>query len=163
MDAWFKDLCSGVYSGTPKGKAFPAAYAAFPEMGPEAVPYLSEQLTYDRSGYRQRFLLFCRKYPATRGLTANWISFPQRRSYAAVALRRMGPEGETAIPALLEAWSRDLPGVKVNAVTALESILRGHETDGLSQAEWLKLEYSVIAEAAQRYPKKAAELGIKIE
>ena len=72
----------------------------------------------------------------------------------------MGPKAEAAIPALLEAWAHDTPEVKINAVSALQSILRDGHTDGATPAEWQKLEASVVTEAARRYPKLAEQLGL---
>ena len=72
----------------------------------------------------------------------------------------MGPKAEAAIPALLETWAHDTSDVKMSAVAALESILRGRQTDGASQAEWRRLESDVVTEAARRYPGVANELGI---
>jgi HEAT repeat protein len=129
-------------------------------MEPNAVPYLTQQLHYDRSGVRQKLLAYLRRHAVTSRFTANLIWPPERRSYAAVALRQMGPKAEAAIPALLETWAHDTSDVKLSAVSALESILRGRYADSASQAEWRRLESDVITEAARRYPRVAEELGI---
>jgi len=161
VSAWFRDLCSGVWGGTAKAKGFDSAYAAFTEVGPEVVPYLTQQLKYDRSSIRQKMIDLLRRHSVTKAFTATVIWPSSRRSYAAVALLRIGPKAEAAIPALMETWAHDSPSVKVSAVSALESILFHQCTDGATQAEWGKLEATVIAEASRRYPSVAAELGIK--
>src|SRR5262245_3447316 len=153
VSAWFKDLCSGVYGGTPKASEFVAAYAAFAQVESDAIPYLTQQLRYDRSGLRQKLIGHLRQYAVSRRFAVNQMWPTERRNYAAVALRQMGPKAEAAIPALLEAWAKDVPEVKLNAVAALESILRGKYTGSASESD-------VIAEAAGRYPKLAEDLGI---
>src|SRR5688572_13410969 len=125
VSAWFADLCSGVFGGTPKAKAFEPAYTEFTRMGPEAIPYLTSQLRYDRLGIRQKVIDRLRQYPATKRFGRRLIGPLERRCYAAVALRQMGPKAEAAIPALLESWAHDGPEVKLNVATALESILHG--------------------------------------
>ena len=151
VSAWFQDLCSGVFGGTPKANGFDSAYAAFSQMEPDAVPYLTRQLRYDRLGIRQASIRLLRRYSITKPLTTDMIWPPERRSYAAVALRQMGPRAEAAIPALLETWSHDAPDVKQNAVSALESILHGRCTSGASATRWRELESAVLAEAGVRY------------
>ena len=163
VSAWFQDLYSGVYGGTPKAEKFESAYTEFTRMETNVIPYLTKQLQYDRSGVRLEIVKILRRWSATKPFTANLTWPPEHRSYAAVALRQMGPRAEAAIPALLEAWANDAPEVKVNAVSALESILRGQNTDGASPAEWKKLESDVVTEAARRYPSVAEELGIGLE
>jgi hypothetical protein len=163
VSAWFDELCSGVFGGTPKAGGFDSAYAAFSQMKPDAVPYLTKQLRYDRSGIRQKILAFLRRHSIANRFATDFIWPPERRSYAAVALRQMGPSAEAAIPALLETWAHDAPDVKVNAVSALESILHGGSTDGASQGQWRTLESAVIADAARRYPRVAVELGIGLD
>jgi hypothetical protein len=163
VSAWFQDLYSGVFGGTAKAKGFAAGYAAFSQMEPEAVPYLTKQLRYDRSGIRQKTIVFLRRYSITKPLTRDMIWPPDWRSYAAVALRQMGKRAEAAIPALLETWAHDAPDVKLSAVSALEAILHGSFTGGASSTDSRKIEAAIIAEAGRRYPKVAAELGIKID
>lgn len=159
VSAWFQDLCSGVFGGTPKAKGSASAYAAFTQVRADAVPYLTKQLKYDRSGIRLKIVQFLRQYSVTKRFAMD-IGPPERRSYAAVALRRMGPKAEAAIPALLETWAHDSPDVKVSAVSALESILFDRTTESATQDQWRKLESAVITEACRRYPKVAVELGI---
>jgi hypothetical protein len=160
VSAWFEGLCSGVYGGSPKANRFSDSYAAFAEMEADAVPYLTQQLRYDKSGIRQKLIGHLRQYAVSRRFATNLIWPTERRNYATVALRRMGPKAEAAIPALLEAWATDAPEVKVNAVSALESILRGQYTDVASPAEWKRMESDVVTETARRYPSVAAGLGI---
>ena len=160
VSVWFEDLCSGVYGGTPKASGFAAAYAAFSQMESNAIPYLTQQLRFDRYGLRQMIIGQLRQYAVCKPLTDILMWPTERRNYAAVALREMGPKAEAAIPALLEAWVNDATEVKVNAVAALESILGREPSDGLSQSEWKKVESDVIAEAVGRYPKIAEDLGI---
>jgi hypothetical protein len=163
VSAWFGDLCSGVYGGTPKANGYVAAYDAFSVMETNAIPYLTQQLRYDRSGRQQKVVVYLRRYAVSKRL-GDYLMWPTaRRNYAAVALRQMGPKAEGAIPALLEAWVNDVPEVKVNVVSALESILGRTLTDGASQAEWKKVEAEVIAEAALRYPRAAEDLGIDVK
>ena len=161
MSRWFSDLCSGVYGGSPKAKGFGAAYAAFAEMGPEAVPYLAAQLQFDRSQFRETLLLFLRDNSLTQPLTVNAILPSEHRNYAAVALRRMGSGAESAIPAFLDTWAHGSMELRVNVVAALESILFGRSTDGASPAEWRAIEAAAINEAVRRYPAVAAELRIR--
>lgn len=160
INVLYRDLCSGVYGGTPKASSFADAYAAFAEIESNAVPYLTQQLVYDRYGVRQMVINYLRQHEVSRPLVADLIWPTERRNYAAVALRQMGSNAESAIPALLETWAHDVPEVKLNAVSALESILRGRSTDGASQTEWKELESGVVAEAARRYPRVAEKLGI---
>jgi hypothetical protein len=161
VSAWFRDLCSGVWGGTPRAERFPSAYRAFSEMEPNVVPYLIGQLKYDRSGVRQKVIGYFRHYSVTRRLTTGFIWPTDRRSYAAVALRQMGPKAEAAIPELLESWAHDAPSVKVNAISALESVLYDRFTESGSQAEWRKIESAVIAEASRRCPEAALKLGLR--
>lgn len=160
VSAWYGDLCTGVFIGPRRASGWDASYAAFTNMQPDAVPYLTHQLRYDRSGLRQRVVAFLSRHALTKPLAKRIIWPLERRNYAAVALRQMGPKAESAIPDLMEAWANDGSEMKPNAVSALESIMLGHTTDGSSQAQWQALESSVIAEAARRYPKVAEELGI---
>lgn len=163
VSVWYGDLCTGVFVGTGRASGWAVSYAAFTNMPSEAVPFLVDQLLYDRSGIRQKLIAYSRRFTVTGRLTANIIWPPECRNYAAVALRQMGPRAESAIPALLEAWVHDGPEMRVNAVSALESILRGHTTGGTMQDEQQMLESSVISEASRRYPAVAKELGISPE
>ena len=163
LDAWYEDLCSGVYGGSPKASGFTVAYASFARMDSNAVPYLIKQLQYDRSGIRQKLIGYFRRYEFSKPFVANIVLPSERRGYAAVALREMGPKAEQALPALMEAWTMDVPAVKVNVVAALESILRGSHTDGASQADRRQLEAGLVREAAHRYPKVAQELKFRSE
>lgn len=162
VSAWFKDLCSGVYGGTPRASRFEAAYEAFSQMESNAVPYLTHQLRYDRSGHGQKLIAPFRQFAVSRPLANNLIWPTEVRNYAAVALRQMGPKAEAAIPALLDEWANDVPEVKISAVAALGSILGRKHTDGASPSKWKKLESEVIAEAVGRYPKLAEALGINL-
>jgi hypothetical protein len=160
INAWFADLCSGVYAGTPKASEFEAAYAAFAQMGSNAVPYLTKQLHYDRSGFQEKLIGLMRGHAVSRQFAANLILPTEHRSFAAVALRQMGTNAEAAIPALLDACAYDTQAVRINAVSALEAILRGKHTAYAASTEWLKLESDVIAAATRRHPKLVEELGI---
>ena len=103
------------------------------------VPYLTQMLQYDRSGYREKLLLQVRKVRLGKKLTKNIILPTERRSYAAVALRQMSPKARTTIPTLLEAWVNDNSKVKINALSALEAILGHKPSDGLRSADWASL------------------------
>lgn len=37
VSKWFRDLCSGVFGGTPKARGFDLAFAAFSEMEPHVA------------------------------------------------------------------------------------------------------------------------------
>jgi hypothetical protein len=161
VSVWFQELCSGVYGGNmAKAGGFDAAFAAFSQMAPDAVPYLTSELHYDRFGIRQGVIRFLRRNSITKPYTKNLIFPLDRRCYAAVALRQMGPRAEAAIPSLLEAWAHDAPNVKASAVSALDSILHGTFLSGGSQKEWREHESAIIEEAGRRYPAVAHELGI---
>jgi len=157
---WYETLCSGVFGGTPAATGFQQAYDAFAHVGPEMVPYLTEKLRYDRAGVREMIIHVAKKVPCLRKLTKKIIIPTERRSYAAVALRQMGPKARTAIPALLEAWASDNTRVKINAVSALEAILGHKPSDGLRPADWQRLEKNIISQAAHECPKEAGRLGI---
>lgn len=155
VSEWFQDLYSGVYGGTPKAEKFEAAYAEFARMETNAIPYLTKQLQYDRSGIRLKIVKFLRQHSTTKRFAMDLTWPPQHRSYAAVALREMGPKAEAAIPALLETWAHDDADVKINAMSALESILHGrYSTHGPNPL--------VIEEAGRRFPAVAAKLGINV-
>lgn len=160
VSAWFRDLCSGVFSGTPRGDHFPEAYAAFTNMNTNVIPYLVNQLRYDRSGIQQQLWEFLKRVPLARAFARNVVLPNDRRNYAAVALRQMGAKAEAAVPALMETWAHDLPDVKVNAISAMESILLGNVSNGATAVEWRRLENQVLIEAARRYPQTAAELKL---
>lgn len=153
---WFDDLCTGVWSGTPKGAPFAAAHLEFARMDSNAVPYLVSRLRYDRSGLLQRCLVQARKVSLGRQLTADAVFPADRRTYAVVALRQMGARAESSVPALLEAWRRDNDEVKLNVVYALETILLGRTTTRATPQEAAKLEADVFAEVARRYPALAS-------
>ena len=158
--AWFEELCSGVWVPSAKGSGFDAAYAEFSQVESNAIPYLTQQLRYDRTGFRQKIMFHLRQYAVSKSLADNLIWPVERRNYAAVALRRMGPKAVAAIPALIEACENDLPEVKLNAVAALESILGRQPSEGLRPAEWKEVETNVIAEAVQFYRKFAEGLDV---
>ena len=163
VSAWFDDLCATGFGTAQQARRHAASYAAFTNMAPDAVPFLADQLLYDRSGIRMKLTFYTLRYTLNEHLVTNILWPEDRRCYAAAALRRMGPQAEAAIPALLEAWAHDGQNMRVASVWALESIMRGHYTDWLSPFEHEMLESSVIAEAARRYPAVAKELGISPE
>jgi hypothetical protein len=168
VSAWFDQLCSGVFSGTRKGESFPEAYDAFLQMGPEAVPYLTRELSRDRSGSIEKVLLWLRQKPITQPLMRNTILPSSSRTYAAVALRQLGGRAEAAIPALLEAWKRDIPDVKINCFSAMAAILFPERKElrsgiDLDQASYLRFEAGVISHATKRFPEIANTLRIKAE
>jgi hypothetical protein len=159
VNLWFDDLCTGVFGGTAKAKPFAAAYAAFQDIDPSAVPYLCQQLRYDRSGFLEMALPKLRKFKLTKGWADNVVWPSDRRSYAATALRRMGTKAEAAVPALLEVLVREKNiDVKVGAVAALESILRGKVTEDLRPAQFHALEAELIMVALRRHPELAQQL-----
>lgn len=149
---WFDDLCTGVWSGSPKGAPFDAAYLEFSRMDSDAVPYLVSRLRYDRSGILEKCLMLVRKTSFGRDLTADVVLPADRRTYAIVALRQMRTRAESAVPALLEAWRQDNAEVRLNAIFALETILFGKVTIHANPQESAKLESDVLAEVARRYP-----------
>ena len=67
------------------------------------------------------------------------------------------------MPALLETWVHDNASVKGNALVALHSILFNEVVNGYSPSEQKKLEAKVATEAARRFPKESAKLGIKAQ
>lgn len=158
VSAWFDDLCR--YSGIPNNR-FDAAYEAFTKMDSNAVPYLVSQLKYDRSGVIQRMLLLSRRSPILANFATGLIFPSTQRSYAALALGRMGPKAVSAVPALLETWVQDKTGAKDGALGALHSILFDEAGKPYSPSEQKELEAKVIAEAIRRYPVEVAKLGIK--
>ena len=165
ISTWFDQLCSGMFSGSPAGDRFPEAYDAFTQMGPEVVPYLAWQLGNDRSQMKESVLLWLKQQRITGPLMQYAILPSSRRTYAAVALRRMGASAETAVPALLKAWKNDIPEVKINCVSAMAAILHagrpGSETvDGLGAAKYREFERKVVLEAAERFPAMANALQI---
>ena len=132
-------------------------------MDSNAVPFLVKQLAYGRIGVLEIVEKHLRRFPLTNPLVRDLVLPSSRRAYAAVALRRMGAKAESAIPSVLDAWGRDIPEVRINAVSAIESILHGSVSDGLSPAEWRQLESELLAEAAHRFPEAARKAGYKPE
>lgn len=161
VNAWLEDLCSGigVDDGLWKKRRFDSAYHAFTRMESDAVPYLTKQLQYDRSGVRQKALKLLLSLRVTQPYAINVLSPEQRRVWAAVALRQMGSNAEKAIPSLLESWAHDTMDVKRSAVSALEGILHGNFTRCNTITEWNNLETAIIAEASRRYPRVTVDLG----
>lgn len=165
VNLWFDDLCTGGFGGKLKAKAKPwaAAYVTFQDMDPSVVPYLCQQLRYDRSGFREMALTKLRGFSLTKGWVAGVVRPSERRGYAATALRRMGPKAVAAVPALLEVLVREKNvDVKVGAVVALESILHGKVTDGLRPDQFHALEAELIAEALRRHPELATRLTFPV-
>jgi hypothetical protein len=71
----------------------------------------------------------------------------------------MGTKAEAAVPALLKVLVREKNiDVKVGAVAALESILRGKVTEDLRPAQFHALEAELIMEALRRHPELAQQL-----
>lgn len=160
VSAWFDDLCSGVFGGTPRAAKFNEAYHAFARMGSEAVPYLASQLRYGRSGQLERALLRLRNFSLTAPLVKFAILPSSRRQYAATALRQIGPLAEAAVPALMESWKRDSSAMRVESVAALAAIMNMRIPEGAPPVEWQAFEAKVIAEAATKNPAAASALGI---
>jgi hypothetical protein len=142
-------------------KGFDLAYEAFTKMDSEMIPYLIGQLRYDRSGVIEKVLLLQRRIPIFAGFSKKIVIPTEHRSYAAVALGRMGPKAETAVPALLERWVHDNTSVKSNALASLYSILFNEELGPYSPEKQKLIEEKVISEAARRFHDAAAKLGIK--
>lgn len=159
VSAWFDDLCIG-YSGGMPSKRFDAAYEAFTKMDSDVVPYLIAQLNYDRSGFIERMFVFSMRIPLVADISKRMVSPSGHRSYAAVALGRMGPKAESAVPALLERWIHDNTSMNGEALVALHSILIGKVVSPYSPENEKLLEAKVMAEAIRRYPREAAKLGI---
>lgn len=165
ISVWFDQLCSGVFSGSPRGEAFPEAYDAFTRMGPDAVPYLIRQLSRNRTGGLENVLLWLRQQTLTRPFMRNLILPSSKRAYAAVALRRMGASAEAATPALMEAWKHDIPEVKNDCVSAMAAILYRERPDlqmgvDMDTAMYQKFEARVVSAAAERFPEVASALQI---
>jgi hypothetical protein len=165
VSRWYSQLCYGVYGGRSKAdnRLFVEAYAAFQQMGSEPVPYLSAKLHYIRSERVELAYRWAIKQPILRSLLRYTIGPTEKRTYAAVALRQIGPPAEAAIPALLEAWKHDCPEVKLNCLHAIASILYGAAPDGLSLVEGKEFEAKVLAEAGRRYPAVVRDLGLRPE
>lgn len=161
VSSWFKDLCSGVFGGTPKATNFQAAHSAFSRMGPEAVPFLTNQLRYGRSGRLEHVLLRLKNSRFTAPMVSSVVFPSERRGYATAALREMRGSAQTAIPGLLESWARDTKDVKVGAVAALAGILYGKAPEDVEGADaWKAYESRVLFDAARRAPGAAKALGI---
>lgn len=164
ISTWFDQLCLGVFRGTPAADGFPEAYDAFAQMGPEVVPYLVRQLSIDRSGRKERVMLWLKQQRITSPIM--WYAIPpsSRRINAAVALGRMGKSAQAGVPALLEAWKNDIPDVKNNCVGAMAAILygwsAGQETVGDGSVTEQEFERKVVSGAAERYPDVASALQI---
>jgi hypothetical protein len=165
VSVWHKELCYGVFGGRSKidDRLFEEAYKAFSHMGAEAVPYLAAELQRLRSERLEQAFRWARKQSITRPLLRNTVGPTERRCYAAVALRQMGPSAVAAVPALLEAWKHDCPEVKLNCVHALASIMYGVAPEGMRLADAKVFEAKVIADAAQRCPEVARDLGISVD
>lgn len=118
LDEWLNDLSSSNY------KTQQMARAAIKEMGPAAIPYLTNSLA-------QRNALSLRIYrrnilPRT---LVNWshrfvkVQAPLTESRnAALALQSLGPEATNAIPSLMAAIRDPAPTVAMPAAAALGAI-----------------------------------------
>lgn len=148
---WFGHLCSGVYGGTPRAAAFPAAYAEFSRMDSQAVPYLVWKFRSDPAGFKQRTIVFLKQFRWLAPVT-DWLVIPSVvRSYAAVALRQMGPRAESALPALLMVYAKEADAdVRLNAITALAAIMGFSPPEDGSPAVWTEFEKHIVAEAERR-------------
>jgi hypothetical protein len=131
-------------------------------MGPEMVPFLTRKLRYDRSGYLEKTIIVCKKVPFLNLVAKRMILPTERRCYAALALRRLGPSAVTAIPDLMEACVKDSFRVRLNAVAALGAILNDKIPEGLSPPQFKTVESRVLSQAAQLYPGDATQLGITL-
>lgn len=163
VSLWHKQLCHGVWGGRSEtdDRLFIEAYEAFHHMGSEAVPYLSAKLRCVRSERVEQVYRWAIKQPTLRSLLKNTVGPAEKRDYAAIALRQIGPSAGDAIPALLEAWKHDCAEVKLNCLYAMASIMYGAVPDGLSIAEGKVFEAKVLAEAVRRYPRVARDLGLE--
>lgn len=166
VSVWFDQLCTGVFIG-PRRMDVGEAYEAFHQMGPEAVPYLVSRLDLDQSGRVEKALLWLRKYRVTAPLVNDVILPSSKRRYAQTALGAMGGSAVTAMPALLKNWTRESPSDRANCTAAIASILNALEPSPelqlkpvMMQAEALRFETAVIAEAVRRYPEVATTLQI---
>src|SRR5262249_48758606 len=125
--------------------------------------YLTAELRYLRSERLEQAFRWAMRRPMIRPFLQNMVGPTEKRMYAAVALRQIGPPAADAIPALLEAWKHDCPEVQLNCLHAMASILYGAATDGMSLAEAKVFKAKVVSEAAQRYPTVARDLQISPE
>ncbi|HTL18394.1 MAG TPA: hypothetical protein VL793_14255 [Patescibacteria group bacterium] len=160
---WYESLCTGVFVGTQRAPNFDKAYEGFRKMGPEMVPYLTSRLRYDRSGYREKVIRISRKIPFLKGLAKRMILPTERRCYAAVALRQMGPSAKAAIPDLMEVYVNDSPRVGLNAIAALGAILDTKLPEGQNMRQLADVKNQILAQAAQLCPRTAAQLGLKVD
>jgi hypothetical protein len=161
VSLWFNDLCTGVFVGPRRSPDFGAALKAFARMRPDAVPYLTHQLRFGRSGHLEKALLSLRKLNLTAPLFRNIILPSSRRMYAATALREMGASAEAAVPALLDAWNHDDgPNVKTGCVAALGAIFYGTAPKDMVLGDWKVYESKVIAEASRRFPAAVSRFSV---
>jgi len=129
-------------------------------MNSDAVPYLVRQLKYDRSGGIESILRRLQTMKMTYPYVKSIVRPTRRRSYAALALRQMGPSATAAVPALLEAWARDKTEVKGSAAAALGAILYEKFPEETYLRDFNAFESMVVADAARRCPDVASALGI---
>ena len=165
ISVWHRELCYGVYGGRSKhdDELFVESYNAFGLMGTNAVPYLAAELRYLRSQRVEEVFRCAQRQPIIRPLLRSAVGPTERRCYAAVALRQIGPRAADAIPALLETWKNDCPEVRLNCIYALASIMYGAAPAGMPLAEGKAFKERVIIDAAKRYPVLARDLMIPVE
>lgn len=156
---WFRQLSSGTNGEPPLGTGFAVAYEAFARMDSDAVPYLTRQLASDPSGTRTRAIDFLRRYPRLRPLISHLSYPPEVRESATLALRRMGPRAESALPVLLDVWGRDQFDNRLEALLTITAVLGEQFPKRFTESQFEAFQERLLAEAVRR----AQRLGYEVE
>lgn len=156
---WFRQLSSGTNGEPPLGTGFAVAYEAFARMDSDAVPFLTRQLASDPSGTRTRAINFLRRYPRLRPLIGHLSYPPEVREFASLALRRMGPRAESALPVLLDVWGRDQFDNRHEALLTVAAVLGEQSPKRYTRSQFEAFQERLLAEAVRR----AQRLGYEVE
>jgi hypothetical protein len=104
---WFGDLCLGTrFSRVPDSQLIERmsrAATAFTRMDSNAVPFLVKKLRTPSSALSEKAIKAGRKIPVAAHVFKRLQTPTEQRIYAATALKFVGPQAVSAIPALLAA------------------------------------------------------------